>query len=176
MNKITLLVCFVCLNAIPNAGWCYGIDTHQDLTEAAAKASVLGKSDVLARIGIRGPIDISPTDVAKQFPDSKGTPRTVLRLIRNGAKFEDEPATNVRNHFYNPVNGAPLSVGVLPVGCTSPDWALEDSPLYPSGQIDNIPCGNQKFSYADARQYFYNALTKFTEPDRDKNLGVIPSP
>ena len=174
MNRIANLMCVVCLSVIPNAGWCYGIDTHKELSEAAAKGSVLGqsdmlgKSDVLGRMGIIGTIGISPTDIAKTFPDHKGTPRTILDLIRNGAKFEDQPAINVRNHFYNPLNGQALSAPILgEIGCTSPDWALEDN-----GQINSGKCGEQKFSFADARWYLFSALTQFAEPDRDKNFGL----
>lgn len=167
MNKIVIVIIVVCLSAIPNVGWSYGIETHKDLTGAAIKASALGISDLLARIGVRGPIGINSTDDAQKFPDSRRTPNTVFSLIRNGAGFEDDPATKVRNHFYNPIDNSPLTMGVE-IGCTSPDWALEDT-----DQIDNARCGKQDFSYVDARGYFYDALTKPQDMDRKKNYGLI---
>ncbi len=167
MNKIVIVIIVVCLSAIPNVGWSYGIETHKDLTGAAIKASALGISDLLARIGVRGPIGINSTDDAQKFPDSRRTPNAVFSLIRNGAGFEDDPATKVRNHFYNPIDNSPLTMGVA-VGCTSPDWALDNA-----GQIDNSRCGKQDFSYSDARGYFYNALTKPLEVDRKKNYGLL---
>ena len=49
MNNIIILISIAGLSAIPNVGWCYGIETHKELTKAAANASALGNSDLLSK-------------------------------------------------------------------------------------------------------------------------------
>ena len=102
---------------------------------------------------------------------------------------------NPFNHFYNPY--APLGDQALRVDIvsnnllvppgnlmgetgaiqnyTSPDWALEDkqqiiNPFYGKPPVGMKPGMN--FSWADAREYFYAALTAPAQLDRDKNLGL----
>lgn len=144
-----------------NTAWAYGVTTHEDMSENAAKASVLVQDlGVLQDLGIK--------DIRETFPNSNGSRVDIIELLRNGANFEDTlSAGRASNHFYNPLNGAPLTLGIK-LGSPSPDWALEDN-----GEITGIlGFGKQKFSYRDARQYFFDALTKGTKADRDKNFGL----
>ena len=158
MKYLLLVVTF----GMTNIAWAYEIKTHEDMSENAAKASVLVQDmGVLQNIGIK--------NIREAFPNSNGSKVDIIELLRNGANFEDTLGIGrPRNHFYNPLNGAPLTLGILPVGSPSPDWALEDR-----GEITGIlGFGKQEFSYRDARQYFYDALTKSTKSDRDKNFGL----
>ena len=158
MKYLLLVVTF----GMTNIAWAYEIKTHEDMSENAAKASVLVQDmGVLQNIGIK--------NIREAFPNSNGSKVDIIELLRNGANFEDTLGIGrPRNHFYNPLNGAPLTLGILPVGSPSPDWALEDR-----GEITGIlGFGKQEFSYRDARQYFYDALTKSTKSERDKNFGL----
>ncbi len=137
----------------------YEILTHQDLTEAAVDRSVLVTDPTaLNNLGLKG-----VRDKTQQFPNSRQVPQEVLELFRTGADFEDSiyPTVRVTRHFYNPLTGQGLDVWWLPTQTSSPDWALA-----PRGSDSN-----QENSYADARQYLYDALTKPAKKDRDTAFG-----
>ncbi|MBZ0092500.1 MAG: hypothetical protein K8F27_09800 [Sulfuricellaceae bacterium] len=135
----------------------YEVDTHEDLSENAATISVLGQGDVLTDLGLQ------PFSTNQTFPGSDNTTRTINKLFRFGANFEDNASlSRPRNHFYNPLNGQSLTVKGIALGNASPDWALEDG-----GNI-----GGQDFSLKDAREYLYKALTLSASADREKNFGL----
>lgn len=131
----------------------YEVDTHENLSEAAFLASRLGSdSATLTDMGI---------NAAQEFPDSKGVPRAPVQLMMLGANFEDNLSLyRPINHFFNPLNGSALT-GV-PGNHPSPDWALEEA----------ATIGLQDYSYRDARDYFYKALTLPDKTERDKNAGL----
>lgn len=118
--------------------------------------------------------------ITNKFKNTSGNDRTIVELIGDGARFEDNLSlTNLRplNHFFNPLNGAPLTFFGKTLGETSPDWALEDR-----GTITgSLGFGKQEFSYRDAREFFYQALTgrdstgtivAATRAERDKYFGL----
>lgn len=141
----------------------YEVLTHEDMSEAAAFSSVLAKPVTLEALGLTGTIE----DPKLTFPNSKGSPRIIRDLIRDGANFEDDFPRSL-NHFFNPLNGQGLSLGVV-VGNPSPAWALEDK-----GEINGtLGYGKQEFSYRDARRFFLDALTVPARADRDKNFGML---
>jgi hypothetical protein len=76
---------------------------------------------------------------------------------RIGSWYEDTGLRSV-NHFFNPVNNRALS----PVFYTSPSWALED-------QGSAI---GQSYSYADARKYYWQALTNADATTRNTDFGL----
>lgn len=133
----------------------YEPTTHEELSDAAVAASAISTdSNLLPSLGLR------PLVEKQEFPNSQGVRQNIIILFRTGANFEDN-GTRPGNHFYNPVTGQGLSVlGITPN--SSPDWAIEDK-----GDING-----QDFSYKNARQYFYDALTKSTKDERDKNFGL----
>lgn len=163
MKKIRLLAWFLLVGLFPRIGMSYEVDTHFELAKKAFAASVLGADpDVWSNLGIS----------SKQlFPSSENIKRNPQRLLSDGAKFEDtfDFGTRALNHFFNPVTGKPLTIFNLALpNSTSPDWALEDG-----GQIDGtFGLGGQDYSYRDAREYFYKALTAADKSDRDKNFGL----
>jgi hypothetical protein len=144
----------------------YELETHADMSKAAAKASVLGNnspSSVLRALGLQYSIE---EDIQQVFPNSANTPKSVLELMRDGARFEDNlflgSLLRVRHHFYDPLYDRPLTVAGVAAGEKSPDWALED--------LEDF--GSQAFSFRHARDYFYKALTLSDEQERKKNFGL----
>lgn len=138
------------------SAYAYEEETHEILSAVAAENSVLkNKSEILTNLGLK------PWSAAETFPNSEGQPRTITQLFREGARFEDDTPRPV-NHFYDPLNDRPLSVG-LHIGYRSPDWALEDKTDFSD---------QQEYSYRDAYDYLYKALTLLNEKERKKNIGL----
>lgn len=163
MKKTRLLAWFLLVGLFPRIGMSYEVDTHFELAKKAFAASVLeADPDVWTNLGISS---------MQFFPNSKNTKGDPQTLLSEGAKFEDtlDFGTRALNHFFNPVTGKPLTIFNLPLpNRTSPDWALEDG-----GQIDGtFALGGQDYSYRDAREYFYKALTAADKSDREKNFGL----
>jgi hypothetical protein len=82
---------------------------------------------------------------------SGGSKLTIAQMIRYGACYEDEeePYARSLSHFYNPQSqgdGAPL-------GPNSLDWMLKRNPG------NSLKTGVNHFTYMDARDSFYSALT-----------------
>ncbi|MHB9118458.1 MAG: phospholipase C/P1 nuclease family protein [Burkholderiales bacterium] len=150
-----LLAGFLTQSIIASA---YEVDTHERLTDNAVRVSALFlDSAALTDFGLE------PLSNKQKFPNSQGIPQEIIDLFRFGANFEDNASlSRPRNHFYNPLNGQPLTVKGIALGNASPDWALEDT--------TNI--GGQDFSLKDAREYLYKALTLPASADREKNFGL----
>ena len=126
--------------------WSYDLQTHQRLSRAAvarsAVSSLLEQTyAVLPAAELRGPL-----------PWLGWTTLSPTEWVTKGAQDEDT-WTRPANHFYDPVHDIPLSRGRLAIGERAPDWALEDRQEY----------SIQQYSYRDARQAFYAALS---EPDK----------
>lgn len=133
----------------------YDIPNHYDISREAVSRSMLAKdAGVLPNLGL--------IDLTQKFSASSGgnsseftggcahsVKLSILNLVGCGAQFEDVPGTRSLNHFFDPINNRPLTVGGSRLGLTSPDWALKD----------NNDESSQLFSYKDARNYFYIALT-----------------
>jgi hypothetical protein len=140
----------------------YEVQTHENLTGKAADRSVLQMDpDVLRNLGLTGGI----TDSRHTFPDSEGEVRTIRRLLEIGSRFEDNVSFSeirVTKHFYNPLSGQGLDLPLLPTQIASPDWALA-SPGTVSGQ---------EFSYWNARQHLFDALTKPAKSERERAFGL----
>lgn len=131
----------------------YKQDTHEDMSQAAADASVL-KTDqqLLGRLGLES------WDKKQTFQISLGGQKTITQHIRDGARFEDNGVRS-QYHFFDPTRGTGLFGTTIP----SPDWALEDK-----GDI-----GEQNFSLKDAYGRFYKALTSTSEDERMHNFGLM---
>ena len=142
---IWTLIMLSLVNSIAHA---YEQPTHENMSESA-----LVRSDIAVTGNLLTQLGLDPYSSNKTFLDPKTMSKqlTINELIRQGAKFEDN-TPRFLNHFYDPINNRGL--GAMN---TSPGWALEDT-------ADD---GEQAYSYKDARQYFYDALTKNTESDRN---------
>ena len=137
----------------------YEIKTHAILSEAAFGQSGLSKDmQLLQNLGLKS------SD--KFFNSQDPEPRTIKELITDGARFEDNTDTLKRplNHFFDPLRNQPLRPYGIPlfVNHTSPDWALED----------NGPIGKQDYSFRDARDDLYQALTLQSRQEREKKFGL----
>ena len=157
MKKLTWILCSLGLWAFSHTALAYEQPTHERMSKEAALASVLNKLEALSELGLNGKIDDNGIDDENlNFPNSNGSPRNIIQLFSDGANFEDH---NIRplNHFFDPTSDAGLAL-------TSPTWALEDK-----GQISLL----QSYSYADARHYFHDALTKTDKAGREKNFGLL---
>ena len=156
----------------------YEIETHEVLSEAALDASAL-VADVsqLGRLGLQRGV----RDPRQRFADSKSERLTVLGLVRQGARYEDDFLTlppRPLNHFFDPATGKGLSidplqyVGILPVSVlsliagvnatnqASPDWAL-----------DSTVANN--FSRKALSNFMYDAYTKPQKAERDAATGRV---
>ncbi len=155
MKRLTVLgLALGLLAGSRNLAWGYEVETHEDMSQKAVEASLLAKDPrLLANLGLQS------LSNKQKFPNSKNSDEDIVGLFRDGARFEDDGVRSV-NHFYDPRHFSGLP-GVYVV-TSSPYWALED--------IGDFSM--QKFSYKDARQYFYDALTKPTNTERDQNFGL----
>lgn len=113
--------------------------THSDLTGVAvSKSALLTDPALLPNLGLL------PFSQNQLFSS-----KTITNLFQIGVVEEDD-GTRGLNHFYDPYKNRALTVfGFVSPGKKSPDWALEDT-----GDI-----AEQLFSYKDARDFFYRALT-----------------
>ena len=91
--------------------------------------------------------------------------RPVSGWFSEGAIREDDwccvPPLRFQNHFYNPSAGA-NSHGFLGIATDSLQWGLEPTDFV-----------TQSFSYHDAREYFYQALTATGERERKRNMALV---
>jgi hypothetical protein len=138
---------FVSVALLYSDAQAYEIETHKKLSEEAAKQSIL--ENFLPLVGLTSMND-PLVDIDKKL--------NILDWIKLGANDEDDTLSanfaRYRNHFYDPQhNGVGYSFHGL-TGEPSPDWALEDSKTF----------ATQSYSFSDARQSFYDALTL---PNRD---------
>jgi hypothetical protein len=86
-----------------------------------------------------------------------------VEWLRKGAQDEDDFVSanllRFRNHFYDPYRNRGLAWGVE-LGEAAPDWALEDTEYW-----------TQQYSYRDAREAFFNALTFAGKDGREAELA-----
>ncbi len=126
----------------------YEVGTHEEMSGQAARSSSLNK--YLSLIGLKSLEDeLTDTD----------TKLSIVDWIRQGANSEDDTLSlnfaRYRNHFYNPLSG--LGLNALGSGEPSPDWGLENTRDF----------ATQRYSFKDARQYFYDALTLTDKDNRE---------
>jgi hypothetical protein len=176
-KPIHICVCAFAMATSWNA-LAFEAQTHNRISAAAATLAI--NAPTLQRIG-RLPIGFfqempssNEVDVAKEFSDVQpvcrhGGPFSASDLVACGAMFEDFYILyRPLNHFLDPQHpdanglGAPLLSLVLqlPDGGVPPtqvfysaaEWALQDHP-------DKWPIDQQLYSYRDAEDYLWKALT-----------------
>jgi hypothetical protein len=148
----------------------YEVGTHREISDAAVDKSVLAEPENLSRLGLR---PLGPDDRRQEFPggiDGLTSQLTIRRLFRFGAGWEDDRSSlQALRHFYDPVNDRALdlteTIGTS-LSIKSPDWAIEDAGTF-------VVPAHQPYSYRDARQYFYEALTStISDGYRKKQFGL----
>jgi len=155
-----IFLCIFVLSAQQSVA--YEQDTHRELSKFSILQSSLATTtnNVLTDFGLNP--DITPLS-QQRFPNSKGVPKSVIDLIQDGAEFEDNFPRSIQ-HFYDPIRDKGLQhPAVSAFTHKSPDWALEDT-----GQISG-----QNYSYADAMNAFYDALTLPTKAERYAKWGQV---
>ncbi|MES3001247.1 MAG: hypothetical protein V4787_11205 [Pseudomonadota bacterium] len=148
----------------------YDIPNHYDLsTEALGKSVLATNPQALLNLGLsdlKQKFLSSPGLNSSEFTNGckRGVQLTIINLVGCGGQFEDIPKSRSLNHFFEPIANRPLTIGTVRLGMTSPDWSLED----------NNEESSQAYSYKDARNYFFDALTTpGLPPARDAAWGKL---
>lgn len=103
-TNIVMLLCVSVLVLKQGMVFGYEVATHDLLSKTAAEISHLQSTDLLSTLGLT---------IVTKFKNTNGDDRNIVDLIGDGARFEDDVTlSNLRplNHFFNPLNGAPLTV------------------------------------------------------------------
>ena len=152
--RIILFSILFSLLLCPTPGFTYSRDTHEVLNEEAVNTSVLVTENYLnSQLGFSKGI--------KEEISGESDTKTVEKWIKDGGRTEDEPRLRCKNHFHNPLkswNEAGLSDGLS--GRSSIIWA-QNTNQSPGG----------RWSWQDAREYYYLALTSATKEERDQNFA-----
>jgi WD40-like Beta Propeller Repeat len=147
--KFSMIIIFgVILTAfiVTPRSFAYNISTHQAISQQAEGFSILDSN--LYDLGLSG------DEVLK-----------AKRGIIQGSSFEDAPpiseldAIRYRNHFHNPLTNMGLTDGVDFFAISARTWAVSSS-------------GN-KWSWSEARNYFYDALSSLSREERDENFTKL---
>ncbi len=142
---------FVLLGALffPASGWAWEVNTHEELTEQAIQIMEADLTNYLIdNLGLEGGLNES-------LPG--GTPR---ELMIQGSNTEDEDGRFI-NHFHEPIQNKGLKILVLG-GISAIDWSLADLGSQSPGGA---------FSWNDAREFYFKAVTSETKAERDENWG-----
>ena len=129
------IISVLALVIVSSKVYAYKEPTHEEMSSNAIEISILSvEQTLLTDFGL----EIFSSKQEFTNPDNpNGIKVTIINLVRNGAKFEDN-TLRAFNHFYDPVNNKPLTVLGKEIGNTSPDWALEDN-----GDVDPDKNGEQ---------------------------------
>lgn len=151
MNYGRRIVASLLLFALASVSFAYERGTHRALSTNATQSSVLQTDpNILINLGLK---------TSDKFRNSQGQERTILGLVEDGADFEDGKyplSIKPLFHFFDPLHDDGL------LFFTSLTWALEDK-----GKIHLL----QKYSFSDARDVFYEALTATSEDQRKTKFG-----
>ncbi|MGP0593852.1 hypothetical protein ACTRXD_15110 [Nitrospira sp. T9] len=124
------------------SGWAWEVNTHKELTkEAITVVEAHLSTHLIDNLGLEGGLNAS-------LPG--GTPIT---LMQQGSNDEDNGIRFFR-HFHDPISNAGLAHFDSAI-----DWSLRS--------IGNQ--GGDAYSWNDAREYFFKALTSPTKAERDQN-------
>lgn len=140
----------------PSAG--YAIKTHELISAEAVEQ----QANLTRHLDVLGLESITQKLHAQVEPI--GPDRSPIDWIRQGARREDDllPIARFRNHFHDPVHDRGLAFatdcGFTIGGHASTDWGLE------TGGV------SQSYSFRDARERFYVAMT---DPDRETRTTFL---
>jgi hypothetical protein len=142
---ICSLLVLLCVLLHPTIGWAWERNTHEELTEQTIRITEADLNTYLINnLGLEGGLNASVKG---------GTPQELMKL---GSNKEDDEGRSL-NHFHEPINDKGLELPVLG-GISAINWSLSGA-------------GDQKWSWNDAREYYFKALTSETKADRDENWG-----
>jgi hypothetical protein len=145
-ERTCLLAIFGFVICLPINGWTWEVNTHEQLTEKAIETVESHLNAYLIdQLGLEGGLNAA-------LPG--GTPR---ELMKQGSNFEDD-IPRFLSHFHEPVSNSGLG-HLFP---SAIDWSL-----FPTGT--QIIGGS--WSWNDAREYYYKALTSKSKAERDEYWG-----
>ena len=152
MTTIQRLFLTLTLAALALPALAYEVPTHRVLTDTAVRKTWLFTDhSLMFNLGLLGASE-------QEFLYYRRTGKIrvgldiydVAELVAEGSVDEDDGARAV-NHFFDPVNHRPLTIGGQPIGRTSWEWAIEDEP------IDGLVY-DQDRSLRDARDFLERSL------------------
>jgi hypothetical protein len=163
MDKVKSIITILCIGLFLNTSLSYSLEvsTHEAINERIASGLFNGfslDSYLKNNLGFT------------KGKDESVNGKKVYELIRDGGRYEDKPPWTLPyrrsvNHFHNPLTEQGFSgffFGLLLSGDSSLLWAQK-------------PLGTQSpggyYSWYDARDYFYKALTLTNKTDREKNFS-----
>jgi hypothetical protein len=152
----------------------YEVFTHSYISNYAARQSVLyTSSSLLGDWGYGSPQSTT-------FPSIDHSFDTVANMVAFGAQHEDDltQIKRVYNHFFDPQNGGRGLTFDNITGNPSPLWALEDwsavSSIAVTGPFIGSPGGvAQNYSFRDAQEHFFTALTNSNPGTRLTEFGNV---
>jgi hypothetical protein len=173
MMKLTFkamhLVCLALFFGLNIVAHGYEVDTHEKISNAAAKQFIDLKHYDFTTLGLVS-LDDNLTAEGLKCRSEKLSSQSALEWIQEGSVCEDDTRTEVyfryKNHFYDPQHSGQGYTGFLwrdsgiMRGMPAPDWI-----------IDKGPADGQLYSFNQGRQYFYKALTATSDAERKENLA-----
>ncbi len=128
--------------------WAWEITTHKELTEQAIniKADILN-AYLIDNLGLESGLN----EVVDEKP--------VRQWMIEGSDFEDDLPRPL-NHFHDALNNR--GINSVFGGVSAIDWSLA---------AIRAQDGEDSFSWNDAREYYFKALTSPTKAERDENWG-----
>ncbi|WP_454062958.1 hypothetical protein [Candidatus Nitrospira salsa] len=137
----------------PASGW--ERNTHRELTEKAIESVVPSLNTYLTdNLGLEGGINASFDGM------------TATQWMIEGSDLEDGEGGSITrplNHFHESIQNKGLEIPVLG-GISSIHWSL---------QAVGVQDGEDSYSWNDAREYYYKALTSKTKAERDWNWAKM---
>ncbi|MBN1849512.1 MAG: hypothetical protein JW932_13100 [Deltaproteobacteria bacterium] len=176
MKKMVIVLLFVIFTLSMNISWAYDGKTHSKINEKATRVSQL--DSLLLKLGFDQGID--------SFVSGNSGERRVWQWIGYGGEAEDfglppfknDPtSTRAFNHFHdpleewdearlnNPITTALYMARYLRYPVSAILWGLD------SGRQDFLKNYTGDWSWGKARDYYYKALAKRTEGERNQNLA-----
>ncbi len=158
--------------------YAYNGESHGSFSIKAADKS-MPETEYLPAIGIQSLIDML---VGYSEETRTIETKSIRDWFKQGAKDEDltrsKEFARYRNHFYDPINNEGYSYAILS-GEPASDWALEQKQLpqsladtvSPKWALKSNEFPNQEFSFQDAVDYLYQAMTLPTPQEREEYLA-----
>jgi hypothetical protein len=167
MKSLFYSIVFVVFLFLHGITWGYEVGTHEEISKMALRLSNLVTSPNVLKA-----LDLQPSIEAQKFPNTKGQPQNIIDLIGFGARNEDlETWTRALNHFYDPAYDRALTY-IKVLGTKTPDWAMENPEVF-EVTVDTLKPAPQHYSFIDANDYLFDAITALEKSERDKNFGLF---
>ena len=163
----------------------YDTPTHFRISSETVDVSILELDpEFLKSLGLDLTTGVQQSVFPSYVPKNLEDPRpedpiykkkaSITEIIAGGSVFEDA-STNSINHFYDVQHGGlPGNILGVPTPLwahSSADWILE---INREGKIEQVFYPSyQVFSYHDAMNYFYKALTEDEEDERKRQFGRL---